>query len=170
MGMPRKLKNMNLFNDGISYMGEIAEVQLPKLSRKLEDWRGGGMNAPVDVDLGMEKIELEWTCGGLMRQVFEQFGTTTVGGVLLRFAGSYQRDDTADVDAVEVVIRGRHKEIDPGKAKGGDDTEFKVTSAVSYYKLTINGTVVIEIDILNMIEMVNGVDRLGEQRKAIGLA
>lgn len=105
MGMPRKLKNMNLFNDGTSYMGEVAELQLPKLSRKMEEFRAGGMNAPLDADLGMEKIELEWTCAGLMRQVLEQFGTTTVGGVLLRFAGAYQRDDTGDVDAVEIVIR-----------------------------------------------------------------
>lgn len=169
MGMPRKLKNFNAFNDGKSYMGEVAEVALPKLGRKFEDWRGGGMNGPVPADLGIEKLELEMTCGGFMRQVFEQFGTTKADGVMIRFAGAYQRDDTGEVDAVEVVMRGRHQEIDSGKAKGGDNTEIKVKSALSYYKLSINGTVLIEIDLLNFVEIVNGKDILAAQRKAIGL-
>ena len=87
----------------------------------------------------------------------------------LRFAGAYQRDDTGAVDAVEVVVRGRHEEIDMGDAKPGDDTEFTVKTAVSYYKLSINGVVEIEIDLVNMIEVAGGVDRLAEQRRAIGL-
>ncbi|MFS8392858.1 phage major tail tube protein, partial [Xanthomonas campestris] len=88
--------------------------------------------------------------------------------VQLRFAGAYQRDDTAEVDAVEVVVRGRHSEIDPGTGKSGDDTEFSVKTSASYYKLTINGTTVIEIDFVNMTEIVNGVDLLAAQRRAIG--
>ncbi|SMC24244.1 hypothetical protein SAMN02745857_01787 [Andreprevotia lacus DSM 23236] len=170
MGMPSKLKNMMLFNDGTSYAGQVDEVNLPKLARKTEEVRAGGMNAPVEADLGLEKLEMEWTCGGLMRQVLEQFAITKAAGVLLRFAGAYQRDDTGEVDAVELVVRGRHREIDMGKAKPGDNTEFKVNTAISYYKLTINGSVVIEIDVPGFVETVGGVDRLAEQRRALGLA
>ncbi|WP_347278543.1 phage major tail tube protein [Plasticicumulans sp.] len=169
MGMPRKLKNMNLFNDGESYLGQVGEVTLPKLSRKMEEWRGGGMNLPVDADFGMELLTMEWQCGGFMQSVMEQWGETSAAGVPLRFAGAYQRDDSGEVDAVEVVVRGRHKEIDMGGGKLGSDTEFKVTSTLSYYKLSINGTVVIEIDALNFVETVNGVDRLEAQRRAIGI-
>lgn len=169
MALPRKLKNMNMFNDGVSFVGVASEVVLPKLTRKLEEFRGAGMNAPVEADLGMEKLEAEHTYAGLVREIFNQFGLARVDGVLLRFAGAYQRDDTGDVDAVEVVMRGRHSEIDGGSSKAGDDTEFKVKSSLSYYKLTINNEVVIEIDILNMIELVNGEDRLADQRAAIGL-
>ncbi|MFL8905427.1 phage major tail tube protein, partial [Xanthomonas vasicola pv. vasculorum] len=71
-------------------------------------------------------------------------------------------------DAVEVVVRGRHSEIDPGTGKSGDDTEFSVKTSASYYKLTINGATVIEIDLVNMTEIVNGVDSLAAQRRAIG--
>ncbi|MCE3085361.1 phage major tail tube protein, partial [Yersinia enterocolitica] len=35
-------------------------------------------------------------------------------------------------------------------------------------KLTIDSKVVMEIDVVNLIEMVNGVDLLEAQRKAIG--
>ena len=169
MALPRKLKNMNLFNDGVSFVGVATEVVLPTLTRKLEEYRGAGMNGPVDVDLGMEKLTVEHTYGGIVRELFTQFGITRADGVLLRFAGAYQRDDSGQVDAVEVVVRGRHEEIDPGKAKPGDGTEFKFKTACSYYKLSINGEVLVEIDMLNMVENIGGEDRLADQRAAIGL-
>lgn len=169
MALPRKLKNFNLFVDGISFVGQAVEIQLPKLSRKVEEYRGGGMNGPIEVDLGGEKLEIEHSYGGLMKEILLQYGATRADAVLLRFAGAYQRDDTGDVDAVEVTVRGRHQEIDPGKAKGGDDTEFKVKSSLTYYKLSINGVVLIEIDHINMIENIGGVDMLAEQRSAIGM-
>ena len=169
MGLPSKLKNCNLFNDGVSYMGEVAEVVLPKLTRKMEDWRGGGMNGPISIDFGQEAIEMEWTCGGIMVDALRQYGATKHDGVLLRFAGGYKREDSDSVDAVEVVVRGRHKEIDFGTGKPGEDTAFKVMTAASYYKLTINGETIIEIDIINMIENVNGEDLLAKLRTAIGM-
>lgn len=169
MALPRKLKNFNLFNNGNNYLGQIEEVTLPKLSRKMEEWRGGGMDGPVQIDLGQENIELAWTAGGVIATALSQYGVTTVGGCMLRFAGAYQRDDTGDVDAVEVVVRGRHKEIDFGSAKPGDHTQHKYNTACSYYKLTINGRVMIEIDVLNMLFIVDGVDRLAQQRRALGI-
>lgn len=169
MGLPRKLKNFNVFNDGNSYMGQVAEVNLPKLTRKMEEWRAGGMNAPIKTDLGNEALSMECTYGGIMRQILEQYGSLKHDGVQLRFAGAYQSDDSDMPDAVEVVVRGRHSEIDPGSSKAGDDTAFKVVTEISYYKLTINGEDVIEIDIMNMVEKIKGVDLLAKQRKAIGM-
>ncbi|WP_066738204.1 phage major tail tube protein [Cupriavidus sp. D384] len=169
MALPRKLKNFNVFHDGVSYVGECEEFTQPKLARKLEEYRAGGMNGPVDIDLGAEKMETEATYGGLMREPFKAWGITAVDGVLLRFAGAYQRDDSEAVDAVEVVIRGRHTELDMGAAKAGDNSQFKVKSSISYYKLTVNGEVWCEIDHVNFIETVFGVDRLAEQRRAMGV-
>lgn len=169
MALPRKLKNMNLFNDGISFVGVIEEVVPPTLTRLMEEWRGGGMNATIKTDMGMETLTMEWTCGGLMDEPLKQFGITSHDGVMLRFAGAYQRDDSGAVAAVEIVVRGRHETIDMGTAKPGDNSPFKVTTACSYYKLTIDGEEMLEIDIINMIERVGGVDRLKDQRTAIGL-
>ncbi len=169
MALPRKLKNMNLYNDGNSFMGQVTEVTLPKLKRKTEEYRAGGMIGPVQIDLGLEALEIEWTCGGLMHEVLEQYGALKVDGVALRFVGAYQREDNAEMDRVEIAMRGRHKEIDLGTAKIGDDTTFKVTSALSYYKLTIIDKVVIEIDFVNCIQIVNGIDLLADLRRAIGL-
>lgn len=169
MAMPSKLKNLNLFNDGGSYRGLVIEFKLPTLTRKMEEYRGGGMAGPVDIDMGQEKIEAEWKCGGLAREVLRQYGANRHNAVQLRFAGAYQRDDTGEVDAVEIVMRGRHSEIDAGTGKVGDDTEFSVKTTASYYKLSINGRTEIEIDMVAMIFIVDGVDLLKEQRRAIGI-
>jgi hypothetical protein len=171
MALPRKLKNMNLFNDGNSYLGLSQTVTLPVLGRKMESYRGGGMNGPVKIDHGMsdDGIQLEWTLGGLDLTVLRQYGIPRADGVLLRWAGAYQQDDTGEVVPVEVVVRGRHEEIDMGDAEAGEDTEHSITTTCSYYKLTVNGVTEIEIDLLNMVEMVGGVDRLAQQRAAIGL-
>jgi len=169
MGLPSKLKNFNIFNDGNNYQGQVAEVNLPKLTRKMEEWRGSGMNGPIKVDMGQEAMSMEWTVGGMMRGVLEQWGVTTHNGVMVRFAGGYQSQDSDAVDAVEVVVRGRHSEIDMGTAKPGDDTAIKIVTEVSYYKLTINGQDVIEIDVIGMVEKVGGTDRLQSLRQAIGL-
>lgn len=169
MGLPRKLKNLMLFNDGVAYIGEVDAFTQPKLTRKLEEWRGGGMDTPVKVDMGGEALEAEWTCGGPMRDVLRQFGATGVADVQLRFVGAYQADDTGETTAYEIVVRGRHEEIDAGEAKVGEGGEFKVKTAVAYYKLVWNGVTEIEVDALGMTFVVGGVDRLSDVRNALGI-
>jgi P2 family phage contractile tail tube protein len=167
MGMPRKLKDLRLFNDGLRYLCEVASVTLPKLTRKFEEWRGGGMDSAAKVDMGGEAMEMEWALGGPMVDVLAQYGETDIAGVQLRFVGAWQTDDDSGVDRVEIVIRGRHEEIDMGEAKPGEGGEFKVKTALVYYKLTWNGVTVIEADVLNGTLIVGGVDRRAAIRNAL---
>lgn len=171
MAMPRKLKNMMLFNDGHSYLGVAKSCTLPSLGRKMEAFRGAGMNGPVKADLGFsdDGIQLEWTLGGLDLTALKQFGAVSAAAVPLRFTGTYQQDDTGEDTAVEVVIRGRHETIEMGEVTPGEDTEHKITTTCTYYKLIVAGATVIEIDLLNFVETIGGEDRLAKQRAALGI-
>jgi len=169
MALPSMLKAFGTFVDGIDYIGETKEVKLPTLGRKLEKWRGGGMDGPIASDMGQKDLEIEITYGGFMRELLRQYAAVKHDAVLIRWAGSYQRDDSEDADAVEVVVRGRHEDFDFGSGKPGEETETKVKTAISYYKLSINGVVVIEIDLVGMVCIVDGVDRLAQHRRNIGL-
>ncbi|MDQ0739244.1 phage major tail tube protein [Pseudomonas sp. W4I3] len=171
MAMPRKLKNLNLFNDGNSYLGLVKSLTLPALGRKMEGYRGGGMNGPVKADLGMsdDGIQFEWKTGGLDLISLRQFGAVNASSVALRFSGPYQQDDTGEVSNVEVVVRGRHETIEMGDAQPGEDTEHSMTTTCSYYKLTVDGEEIIEIDLLNFVEKVNGVDMLEKHRTGMGI-
>lgn len=169
MGLPRTLKNLMLFNEGQSYVCDVKTITLPTLTRKMEEYRGGGMSAPVKLDMGMEAMELKSVFAGPERDMLRQWGMTKVNGIYMRFAGFYQQDDTAETDTIEVIVRGRHSEIEMGDQEVGTPADFTVTSALAYYKLVWNGRTEIEIDPLNMVEIVDGIDRLAEQRSALGL-
>ncbi|WP_439327880.1 phage major tail tube protein [Lonepinella sp. BR2357] len=168
MGLPRKLKLMNVFADGNSYKGQITELEQPKLALKLEEYRAGGMIGSVKVNLGLETLETTLKMGGYMTEFLRQFGTT-IDGTPLRFLGAYEQDDTGEVTSIEIVMRGRFGEIDAGSSKVGDDTEHSFTVPLTYYKVIENGSDVVEIDMINSVFIVDGNDRLAEHRSAVGL-
>jgi P2 family phage contractile tail tube protein len=169
MSLPKKLKNYNVFADGESFAGLATEVTLPKLTRKTEDYQAGGMSGPVASVLGLEKLEMPWKVAGFDKRLFTQWKSESVDGVLLRFAAALQDESTAGIEALEVVVRGVHTELDFGTAKVSEKLETSVTSALSYYKVTLGGQTVIEIDFVNMIEIIDGEDLAAAVRTAIGL-
>jgi len=166
--LPAKLKQFNVFNDGTSYLGVAKQIELPKLKMAGEEYRGAGMLAPVDADLGLEKLEMTATYGGIVVGVLRQFGLTSADGAMLRFVGAYQSDSGGLPVAAELVTRGRHMELDPGSAEAGEDTEWKVQSTLSYLKWTIKGRVEVEIDAIGGIYSIGGVDRMAAIRAIIG--
>ena len=112
--------------------------------------------------MGGQALEMEHSYGGPILAIYRQYGLADVAGAYLRFVGGYQDDSTGEVTTVEVTVRGRHEEIDPGEAKPGEGGEFKVKSALVYYRLDWNGATEIEIDVLNGVFMTGGVDRYAE--------
>ena len=105
---------------------------MPALKRKMEKYRGGGMNGEISVDLGVEALEVEHEYGGPERQLFAQWGITKADGVMLRFAGALQSDASGEVTPIEIVMRGRHEELNLGDAEGGKHSPFKVKSTLTY--------------------------------------
>lgn len=67
---------MNLFDDGQSWLGVIKEVTLPKWSRKIECYRGGGMNGEAQIDLGLDggTLDMEFTLWVLTRSFISNRG------------------------------------------------------------------------------------------------
>ncbi len=47
---------MMMFVDGVGYAADTESVTLPKLERKLEKWRGGGLNRPPISTLAVATI------------------------------------------------------------------------------------------------------------------
>ncbi|WP_324026089.1 phage major tail tube protein [Aeromonas caviae] len=171
MALPRKLKHGNIFMDGENWIGVAEDFTPAKLSQKFEAYRGGGMMGAANIHMGLEDgaLDTSFTFGGAEAALVKRMGLAKIDGVALRFAGSFQRDDTGEIVSVEIVQRGRFKELDRGTLKSGDNTQSKVSMVNTYYKETMNGVVLCEIDLLNMIWIVDGVDLMAEHRKAIGL-
>ena len=54
----RVLKNFTLSIDGIGQAGKLEEYTAPEITRITEDFRAGGMDIAVPVDMGMEPMEV----------------------------------------------------------------------------------------------------------------
>lgn len=162
MGLPRTLVNINAYADGVSYLGIVSEFEQPKLAISTEEWRGGGMVGAVKLDKGVEPMEATVTFGGHEKALIRKFGTTSVEGVRLRLVGAYRADDGTPAQAVEIYVGGRFSEIDMGKDKPGDATEHKYTASLSYYRRVVDGRTEIEIDMVQGVFVVDGVDRYAE--------
>jgi P2 family phage contractile tail tube protein len=60
------------------------------------------------------------------------------------------------------------KQKEPGDWKAGESSMPTFSYTLRYYKLTVGGREIYEIDKVNMIRKVNGVDQLATIRQAIG--
>lgn len=161
-------KNLNLFVDGRGFAGQIEEINLPKLVMKGEEFRGGGMAAPIELDMGMEMMACDFTLIQYSADVLALFGLAAGNSVPLVVREALESFD-GTVTPVVHTMRGRIKEVDPGTSKSGDKASLKFMVSLTYYKLQHGSRVVQEIDVPNMIHSINGVDRLAAQRAALGI-
>ena len=165
--VPRVLKGFNLFVDGRGYAGKVEEIELPKLAVKAEEFRAGGMDAPVELDMGMEKLECSFTIADLNADIMRQFGIGHEQPVSLTFRGALELGD-GRVVAVAVKAQGLIRELDHGTWKPGEKLQQKATVSLRYYSYTEDGTTVHEIDVDNMTRKIGGTDMLAQVRAAIG--
>lgn len=166
--LPKVLKNFTCFVDGVGYAGRVDEITLPKITVKTEEHRAGGMDAPVQIDMGMEKLEASLTFAEYTPALFAMLGLVEGNKTNIVLRGAVQGDDT-NVEAVVITLQGGFKETDMGSWKTGSKGTLKAQVAARYYKLEINGVELIEIDIENMIRTINGKDQMAAQRKALAV-
>lgn len=161
-------KNFSLTVDGRGYAGQIEDFTPPKITLKTEEFRGGGMDAPIELTMGMEKLEASFTLLAVDRDILRMWDVAE-GRVVPFTAREALESYDGTVTPVVHTMRGKIREIDHGTIKPGDKGTLKITLAVSYYKLQHGPDVVQEIDIENMVRVINGQDTMAAQRAALGL-
>ncbi|WP_342307889.1 phage major tail tube protein [Pseudomonas fluorescens] len=166
--IPEMLTNCAMFLDDVSFSGDVPSMTLPKLAIKSEEYRGGGMSGPIDLPTGLEKMEAAWVTNGVRKESLKFFALADQTACNAVFRGAF-KGQKGVVKAVIVTLRGSLKELDMGEWKPGDKAEIKHAMAVTYYKLEIDGRVMFEIDFANMVQVINGVDQLADERSALGL-
>ncbi len=166
MALPRKIRNFNVFIDGRSYFGIATEAKLPQPKLQTEAHRGAGMDGPVGIDMGMEGMSAEVTMSEWDPTLLKMLGTTGNRLVLRPVAESSVDTGT---DAIVATIGGLFTSTEFGDLKPGADTPLKLMIDVRYYRLTVNGAEVHEIDFANGKRVIGGVDQLRGIRRAMGL-
>lgn len=165
--MPEILQNFSLFVDGKGYAGKVAEIVLPKLTLKTEEYSAGGLDAPMDIDLGMEKLMCECTMHEYDPAIFAMWGLAPGNTVNLTLRGGFKQGNK--IKTVIINLTGSWKELDMGTWKRDEKASLKIQVSAQYYGLVIDALPVVLIDIPNMKRIIGGKDMLSDLRKAIGV-
>lgn len=168
MGMPKKIKAWQLFVDGKAYPSMVSGVKLPKLSRKFEEYQADIMNGPIEIDLGNEKMQAEFTYEEFLEDVLNQWGICNHVGVNFELRASEEGDDCQG-EAVTVLMAGRYREIDMGDLEKAKSPKMKGGISLSRFAYYRSGRELVYIDHQMGIERSGGVDRTKKRRVAIGL-
>lgn len=166
--LPRILKNFTAYVDGRGYFGRIASCKLPELTVKTEEYRGGGMDAPIEHDMGMEKLEAELMFAEYDPELIKLFGLFESGTqVVLR--GALQRQGEAVSVPVEVRLQGGVKQVARDEWKPSEKGDMKLVVNCNMYRESQGEEILVDIDLLNSVRVIGGFDQLASQREALGI-
>ena len=169
MGVAQDIrKNFNLFVDGKGFAGNTDEANMPELALQTEEYRAGGMDAPIDITMGMEKLTADFTLNSHSKDVLSLFGIKE--GVTKSFTVR-EAMESFDGTVTPVVhnLTGKIIKISQGTSKAGEAPKDKYDLSLTYYKQTIGSDIVHEIDVINMVRIINGTDVLADIRSALGM-
>ena len=164
----QQLKAISLFVNGIILIGVIQKVDVPEMELETDTVRLGGMDGEVDIETGQAKMECTIQLRGIHKVLAAAWGTG-VPDTKIEVRGA-REDFDGTVTPVRYEMIGlatayRHSDSLEGRGEL-PSTELMITP--HYYKHEVDGEVVQEIDVLNMIREIDGTDRLAAIRAAIG--
>ncbi|MCB5201727.1 phage major tail tube protein [Neorhizobium sp. T786] len=164
--LPRQLRAFNLYNDGRSFAGRIDTFTPPPLAFLTEEHRAGGMDAPVELEMGMEALIATMVISDYDPSIIALLGKQDVP--LVARGGVQAQGGRAE--PVVINMRGMLKgaELSEWTAGGGKSTQ-NLTYSLTYFRFRQNDVELVEIDIINMVRKFGGVDQVAGLRAAIGL-
>lgn len=168
--IPEKLINFRVYEGGTNFAG-IVDAELPELESMTETVKGAGIageyDSPVIGHYQSMTLSLSWRTP---TPKLLQLAAPKVHQLDLR--GAIQVNDAANGQYKSVPLRVTvnciPKSTKPGKLEVGSPTDSSNEFEVTYIKIWYDGTEYIEIDKLNFICKINGVDYLAAVRQALG--
>ena len=163
--IPTKLNKYNVYNAGRRLLGMGDEVTLPPFKAIADTVSGAGIQGEFDdPTVGcFENMEMEIPFRVLDAEAVEMLDQTKA--VQLELRGAQQTTNSGgDIEyrQMTVVVRGRTAEFDPGKAKVGNGMDTSVKLTVLYILIELDGEPMVELDKLNEVFKIRGVDVLAK--------
>ncbi|WP_455475319.1 phage major tail tube protein [Bartonella sp. B17] len=166
LSTPRILTNFNLYLDGGSYGGRCDSVTLPNLTATVESHRAAGMNGSIDIATGIEALTMQMVISDFDPKLITLFNNDDCA-ITLR--GAVKAQGKEKEEGVIINARGLYKGLEFSQWQGGSKTTQTVSASLTYYRYRQNDVDYAEIDLLNMVQKIGGVDQLAEQRRILGL-
>lgn len=165
-----RVVNANVYLDGDSFLGRCEEVTAPDVKVKMADHKGLGMYGTLELPAGVDKIEAKFKWASIYPEVAAKVADP-FKVVAVQVRGSiavYNAQGRESEKPCVAHFRGVFKNLALGSYKQHDNVETSSDMTVYYAKWTVDGVDVIEVDVLENILKVNGVDALADYRANIG--
>lgn len=170
--VPERLTAFRVYLDGTTDLAGVADIQLPSMENLTETVKGAGIageyESPTVGHFGSMVLAINW------RTVTKDM-LKTLRQKAQRFdcRGAFQEYDAAAGEYVirqcRTVVQGISKKVDIGKHETGATSDGSTEIEVLYLKISLDGKTAVEIDKLNYICIIDGVDYLAEVRAALGI-
>lgn len=169
--VPEKLINFRVYEDGTDLLG-VADAELPSIEPMTDSVKGAGIagevDAPVLGQFGSMTLKLNWrtVTRPLLSLAQQKAHNLDLRGAIQVFnaaAGEYI------VQPLKATVRAIPKKTEPGKLDVASSQDSSNEFEVIYYKVTLNGEVMVEIDKYNYVCVIAGTDYLATVRAALGL-
>lgn len=170
MKVENGVTNFAVYEDATEYYG-MAEVTLPEIASLTEEVKGAGISGVFNgAFVGhVEAMTLTLNFRSVTADVIKLLEPRNHQ---IDLRASQQAWDSAagrfKQTAVKHVLMVTPTKLAPGKLAPASPAEASGEFAVTYFATYIGGVRKVEIDILNFIFFVNGVDYLADVRKALG--
>ena len=157
--LPVALVDADIYINGTNNLEGVGEVELPSIEYSTVTTEQFGMTAELEVPLighykkMSVKVKMDSINDTLLNFNNNDFINLECLGALKQLDRTTHSPKVTGVDA---TIRGFFTKFDGPKIKGGQKFEGSFDLSVTYYKLSIGGKTINEIDVLNGISNVNG--------------
>ena len=163
--IPTKINRNNVHNKGNRLLGVGEEMTLPDFEPSSETVTGAGILGEIDDPtvgyFGNQELEIPFRL--LDKETADMMDMTKA--VQLEIRGAQQTTNTeGDIEfrPMRVVVRGRGGKLTTGKVKAGSPMDTAITLTILYILIEVDGKTVVELDKLNEVYKVNGVDVLAK--------
>jgi hypothetical protein len=168
--IPEKINDFNVYLDGTKMIGIASSVTLPEINMKTSTVAGVGVNGELDSPtIGQfESMEQEVQFNTLFSSATDVMNPLTVVNLTFRAAQQvYDKTGGYAFKGLRIVEMGRVKKFKPGKIEKGEAMEATVTLELTYIMIEVDGKQLVEIDKLNGVYKVNGVDMIAGVKSLI---
>lgn len=166
--IPTKINKYNVYNAGDRLLGMGDEMTLPDFEASSETVTGAGILGEIDdPTVGyFTNQEMEIPFRVLDGEAVDMLDMTKA--VQLEIRGAQQTTNSeGDIEfrPMRVVVRGRSSKLSTGKVKAGNPMDTSVTLTMLYILIELDGKPVLELDKLNEVFKINGVDVLAKVKE-----
>ncbi len=161
--IPTKVNRYNLYDDGERLFGNGDELTLPDLEMSSETLAGAGILGEIDdPTMGyFSNLSMEIPFRVLDKEAANMMNMATARTITIRGANQVtDSEGNINYTAIRVVVRGRVAKLSLGKMKAGSPMDSAITLNLTYIMIELDGTRIFELDKLNEVFKINGVDML----------